>query len=73
MSCTTARAGPQLCQQVHAIGKPSWLVHRDSCCEFLFITGGENITTLETFFITSKVNVQVPRNSYDRITLSAPL
>jgi hypothetical protein len=38
MNCTTARAGPRLRQRVHAICKPSWLVNRNSCCEFLFIS-----------------------------------
>src|SRR6267154_268654 len=27
----------RLCQRVHAICKPSWLVNRNWCCEFLFI------------------------------------
>jgi hypothetical protein len=38
MHCTTPRAGPRLFERVHAICKPYWLVNRNSCCEFLFIS-----------------------------------
>src|SRR6266481_8147917 len=41
ISCRPRRAGPRLCQRLHAICKLSWLVNRNSCCEFLFISPGD--------------------------------